>query len=1117
MSRDSEELTTSGNPSHPHLSSGLEGIVSRDHVDLSGAEPTTESGSGNAAPEIFGVAAPPRVIVLEGNPDRRSPPNSGPPASSVLGHGGAKESEVIAARPEHQSSAAASLSLKASSDAAKIPRSKSRASSLELRKVPCHILLGTIGDETNTIDNNSFNETADTNSEEGGTERGPFWALLEMICLRSKFPVRTQMMLSFGLISALVLLLVTITGVALSFRVSNMSKLSWYKIIQESSREKAGSTSRYVADALTPMTPIGTVDILQEAVRDRFVGYPDHPDYEEDLLVPFPDIESGTNKYPIDFPPLKLDWQLVPNVNSSSQDEHTQGRWAWYSNSSRLSMAGAFYSMQGTCDPSETNAGHINFYPNCTDANNNITTGGVIMPTTTNMQIYHKAKDLQIFLKPLYEYSNLIKTVGVYFANGGAGSSMVFPHLEINPTLSYTSIGCDWMESPNPLNRSQNIGTWEMIQRCHPKGEKVDRAESNPMETEWCRDQALNPHRTNQAGPFLDSSSSEEGQWELFLGKAVYDRLTKKFIGCTLIKINLDKVSNLLHKIPPYELSNVTLVAWDNDGTFIASSRQRNRTSEHQTLLDSGIDLGIPYEIFKKCKDSVDFNSKWEPKEAGDKYGVIGNISNGKVISCQPLPPLPDQYDPNYRPSTMVFVSIEDKVIFSSFNDLVGEVDKKVINLVIALVAIGFLGLAVVFVLILAMSHALTKPLRWVENVSNQIINNFGDGALQEIDFVTESPKFRFSPKTELSAFVETFQKMILSFRNDGSVAKSVPLNAHLTETRNTFCLLDEFQDLYLSRRDSGFEYNRRDIPKGLSKGKVQSRTDSRGDTMENDDVDITLGMEGCIPCRQNFGPNIRHSDAQSKLTKSVFTDRSVTGGNVLNSPLFWWLSGLIVTPLFLTAFAMSFVVLWHIHSSFITMTNSVKDEHLEIEKVVMEMTSTLRAVQASAILENGIRNLHVLTRAMAWLMFGGVQKSSAFTEMVTASEDCKTSAKNECNYIKDAPCDCKWNHITTGNRCTNFNESIDTRYLQRLYWTGLSEDAWPNGDRNFTTFPNVSLSPNDTKFWDNVMMVPGAEKGVASRGYATTYDRLRNVAASSAVQFPLYNYNFGNEKTIGT
>ena len=927
------------------------------------------------------------------------------------------------------------------------------------------------------------------------------------------------MMLSFGIISALVIFSITITSVTTSVRTGNRFKSSWYKNLQESALEKAESTSRYIADAFAPMMPMGTVDILREAVRDRFVGYPDHPGYEEDLLVPFPDIESGTNKYPIDAPPLKLDWQLVPNVNVLSQDEHIQGRWAWYNNSSKISTAGASYSMQGTCDPSETNVEHVNFYLNCTDANNNITIGGVIMPTTTNMQIYHKAKDIQSFLKPLYEYSDLIKTIGVYFANGGAGSSMVFPHLEINPTQSYTSIGCDWMKSRNPLNPIKSIGTWEMIQRCHPKGEKVYRAESNPMETEWCRDQALNPHRTNQAGPFLDASSSKEGQWELFLGKAVYDRLTKEFIGCTLIKINLEKVSNLLRDCPAYESSNVTLVAWDNDGTVISSSGQRTKTSEHQTLLDSGIDLGISFEIFKKCKDLVNFTSEWEPKEAGDKYGVIDNISNGKLISCQPSPPLPDQYDPNYRPSSMVFVSIDKNTIFSSFNDLDGAVDKEVKKVVAATVAIGFLGLAVVFVFILAMSHVLTKPLRWIDKVSHQIANHFGDGALPDLDIVTESPKFRFSPKTELSVLVEMFKKMVLRFKKDGSAAKSVRINAQLTEMRNTFSLLDKFQDLYLSRRDSSFEYNYRGIPKALSGGREQSGTDSRGGTMvmSNDDEDITPGIEGCIPCRQNFGPNIHRGDTKSDLTKSVFTKTSVTGGNILNSPLFWWISGLIVAPLFLTAFTVSSTVLWQINYSFKLMANSMTDEHLELEKVVMETTSTLRAAQASAILENGVRNLHVLTRATAWLMFGGVKKSSAFTEMVTASEDCKTSPTNECGYIKDAPCDCKWNHITTGSRCTNFNESEDTRYLQRLYWVGLSEDAWPNGDRNFTSFPNVSQSPSDTKFWDNVMTVPGSEKGATSRGYETTYDRLRNVAASSAIQFPLYNYDFSNDKTIGT
>ena len=50
---------------------------------------------------------------------------------------------------------------------------------------------------------------------------------------------------------------------------------------------------------------------MQQATMDRFVGYPDHPGYPGDLNVPFFDIVSRTNKYPLKWnESLPLDWEV---------------------------------------------------------------------------------------------------------------------------------------------------------------------------------------------------------------------------------------------------------------------------------------------------------------------------------------------------------------------------------------------------------------------------------------------------------------------------------------------------------------------------------------------------------------------------------------------------------------------------------------------------------------------------------------------------------------------------------------------------------------------------------------------------------------------------------------
>ena len=81
---------------------------------------------------------------------------------------------------------------------------------------------------------------------------------------------------------------------------------------------------------------------------------------------------------------------------------------------------------QGQCDPRETDENAKNYYPSCTMTNNDISTGGIVRPTTTNKLLAEKAVDLQTFLKLIYEQHEDVKRVGVYLTNSGAGASVLF-------------------------------------------------------------------------------------------------------------------------------------------------------------------------------------------------------------------------------------------------------------------------------------------------------------------------------------------------------------------------------------------------------------------------------------------------------------------------------------------------------------------------------------------------------------------------------------------------------------------------------------------------------------------------------------------------------------------
>ncbi len=112
-------------------------------------------------------------------------------------------------------------------------------------------------------------------------------------------------------------------------------------------------------------------------------------------------------------------------------------------------------------------------------------------PSNLTSVIHRKASDLVPTLKALYEYSQDVREIGIYFANQGVGAAVNFPHYELNAQNNYTSIGCEWMKEPNPYNTSRPIGTQDEIDQCYPEGQVLSARQYSPLLREWCRNQAL--------------------------------------------------------------------------------------------------------------------------------------------------------------------------------------------------------------------------------------------------------------------------------------------------------------------------------------------------------------------------------------------------------------------------------------------------------------------------------------------------------------------------------------------------------------------------------------------------------------------------------------------------
>jgi hypothetical protein len=349
--------------------------------------------------------------------------------------------------------------------------------------------------------------------------------LLKSTCLKPQYSLRRQLLVTFGstafLTIALAVLLATIAAQLAGKIVQDEARNSLRNQVIRNIR----STSTYAADVIQRrLTNLeGAAALQNEIVRDRIVGYPDRG-WEDDLHVPFFDTLSQRNVYPIQANPLPRDWSVrIGLLNESMADEHFQER------SDLLKMYGTFgfntstaiYRFQGNCDPDETDPASVTYYPNCNDANNDVVTGGIVRPVETTKHLAQKAAEIGIIMKPIWESHPEILLLSVGFHNSGAGSDVSFPAFNTDGTAQYISQGCEWMRQINPLT-GKPYGTVVEISRCRSRGELVNERDYNPLEREWCADQALHPGKVRNFGPFR---SSDDSLWLISLGKAVFDRL----------------------------------------------------------------------------------------------------------------------------------------------------------------------------------------------------------------------------------------------------------------------------------------------------------------------------------------------------------------------------------------------------------------------------------------------------------------------------------------------------------------------------------------------------------------------------------------------------------------
>jgi len=345
--------------------------------------------------------------------------------------------------------------------------------------------------------------------------------VLKATCLNTSYSLRRQLLLSFGGSACLTLTIVVILASIMSRSAGAQVKGKSEDVLRDQIIKHLVESSQFEADDIGAYINAleGTVQLIVEATQERIVGYP-NDGYEDDRHVPFPDTESERNAYPLKSPLLPLDWDINVNVNASNAVEHLQEKFE-LADYFQLSTASGSFHIQGTCDPAVTDPTDNKYYPNCTEANNDIDTGGVVFPTSTSKWLHEKVSDLSVLLKPLYETIPGTVLLGVYLSNSGAGAMLEYPgNVRSGAAEPYVSEGCDWMRETNPYTE-EPFATEEEIARCHPAGTLVHQRDYNPLDRSWFKDFALHPDEVRLHGPFRAGGG---GIPIITVGRAIFDR-----------------------------------------------------------------------------------------------------------------------------------------------------------------------------------------------------------------------------------------------------------------------------------------------------------------------------------------------------------------------------------------------------------------------------------------------------------------------------------------------------------------------------------------------------------------------------------------------------------------
>ena len=561
----------------------------------------------------------------------------------------------------------------------------------------------------------------------------------------------------------------------------------------------------------------------------------------------------------------------------------------------------------------------------------------------------------------------------------------------------------------------------------------------------------------------------------------MYDRATNDFMACIFVGLSIDFLEEKMRESRVTPSSEVSIVRWEPGGAVLASSAYNMSQSSRVVSIDH-LHIGLTNETYEELYTLVNYSSVWDPQNVQEAYNAFSAQADGFFVAVYPIPPIPDTFVSDYQPFFLAIVSTAEADVFDKVNEVNDDVDDRVDRSILFSVVVGAAGCGLATVVIIVTSTSITRPLQQMNKEAELIVGSFGDDTSDNVKQI-QPAKLTFSrcrPKTEITEVVKEYNKMISSF--SGSLMARAERGKY-NEVRNDFDLRDDFSDLYSARKPP-------DLPFGTGPYNASGQIVNRGSH-------LNAGL------------------MMSRLSRRLRSSKDLLGasGKRRTSPLFVWTVILFVTPLLLTTITISAVVISSLSQELDESVHDAEAHFVDVSLNALEVFASLRADFVACHTSRSVRDLYLMKRYGSWLLFNGVERSGSFSETVTGVNEClESESALTCPYTKEnRVCDCAWNY--ENEKCYDYPKG--SRELQIPFFFVQADASLPNGTRLKTDFPNNSVSPNTTLWWDGPYDVPGSENNGSATTYSTSYDRLRTISAAPLFAL-LNNYDVNKENGVG-